>query len=195
MKQQLSAVDAAWLRMEDPTNLMMVTGVLLFDGRLDLARLRSVIEERLLSFARFRQRVEEPPLGIGLPQWVTDRRFDLDAHIHNVALPAPADKPALEAFVSDLLGTPLDFSKPLWQIHLVEYARGSALVSRIHHAVADGIALIQVLLSLTDPTRRPRKGSSPAQSTVASDGGCPCSGPVAGSPRPDSAWPATPVTP
>jgi diacylglycerol O-acyltransferase / wax synthase len=106
MKQQLSAVDAAWLRMEDPTNLMMVTGVLLFDGRLDLARLRSVIEERLLNFARFRQRVEEPPLGVGLPQWVTDRRFDLDAHIHNVALPAPADKAALEAFVSDLLGTP-----------------------------------------------------------------------------------------
>ena len=171
MKQQLSAVDAAWLRMEDPTNLMMVTGVLLFDGRLDLARLRSVIEERLLSFARFRQRVEEPPLGIGLPHWVTDRRFDIDAHIHNVALPAPADKAALEAFVSDLLGTPLDFSKPLWQIHLVEHARGSALVSRIHHAVADGIALIQVLLSLTDPTRRPRKRPSPAQSTVASDGG------------------------
>src|SRR5215470_7162968 len=171
MKQQLSAVDAAWLRMEDPTNLMMVTGVLLFDRRLDLARLRSVIEERLLSFARFRQRVEEPPLGIGLPRWVIDRHFDLDAHIHNVALPAPAGKAALEAFVSDLLGTPLDFSKPLWQVHLVERAEGSAIVSRLHHAIADGIALIQVLLSLTDPSRRPRRRPSPAQSRATSDGG------------------------
>src|SRR5499427_6642490 len=171
MRQQLSPVDAAWLRMEDPTNLMMVTGVLLFDGRLDLARLRSVIEERLLNFARFRQRVEEAQLGIGLPQWVTDRRFDLDAHIHNVALPAPADKTALEAFVSDLLGTPLDFSKPLWQVHLVEHAEGSAIVSRLHHAIADGIALIQVLLSLTDPSRRPRRHPPPVQSIVTSDGG------------------------
>jgi len=171
MKQQLSAVDAAWLRMEDPTNLMMVTGVLLFENRVDLGRLKSLIEERLLNFARFRQRVEEPPLGIGLPQWVTDPHFHLDAHIHHIALPAPADKTALEAFVSDLLGTPLDFSKPLWQIHLVEHAEGSAIVSRIHHAIADGIALIQVLLSLTDPTRRPRKRQSPPQSTGAPDGG------------------------
>src|SRR5262245_2530698 len=155
MKQQLSAVDAAWLRMEDPTNLMMVTGILLFEGQVELEQLRAVIEERLLDFARFRQRVEEPLFGIGLPQWVTDDRFDLDAHLHHVALPAPGDKAALEAFVSDLLGTPLDFSKPLWQIHLVEHATGSAVVSRVHHAIADGISLIQVLLSLTDTSRRP----------------------------------------
>ena len=171
VKQQLSAVDAAWLRMEDPTNLMMVTGVLLFDSRLDVDRIRSVLEERLLSFARFRQRVEQPPFGVGLPQWVTDDRFDLDAHMHHVALPAPADKAALEAFVSDLLSTPLDFSKPLWQVHLVEHAAGSAIVSRIHHAIADGIALIQVLLSLTDATRRPRKRPPAARPTLAPDGG------------------------
>lgn len=171
MKQPLSAVDAAWLRMEDPTNLMMVTGILLFEGRVGLERLRAVIEERLLDFARFRQRVEEPLFGIGLPQWVTDDRFDLDAHLHHVALPAPGDKAALEAFVSDLLGTPLDFSKPLWQIHLVEHATGSAVVSRIHHAIADGIALIQVLLSLTDTSRRPRRKAAEVRPRPAPDGG------------------------
>jgi diacylglycerol O-acyltransferase / wax synthase len=157
VSQAVSAVDAAWLRMEDPTNLMMVTGVLLFDGRVDPGRLRSVVEERVLAFPRFRQRVEEPPFGVGVPRWVADARFDLDAHLHHVALPAPGDKRALEAFVSDLMSTPLDFSKPLWQLHLVEHAGGSALVSRIHHAIADGIALVQVLLSLTDTTPRPRK--------------------------------------
>lgn len=171
MKQPLSAVDAAWLRMEDPTNLMMVTGILLFEGRVGLERLRAVIEERLLDFARFRQRVEEPLFGIGLPQWVTDDRFDLDAHLHHVALPAPGDKAALEAFVSDLLSTPLDFSKPLWQIHLVEHATGSAVVSRIHHAIADGIALIQVLLSLTDTSRRPRRKAAEGRPRPAPDGG------------------------
>ena len=171
MKQPLSAVDAAWLRMEDPTNLMMVTGILLFEGRVGLERLRAVIEERLLDFARFRQRVEEPLFGIGLPQWVTDDRFDLDAHLHHVALPAPGDKAALEAFVSDLLGTPLDFSKPLWQIHLVEHATGSAVVSRVHHAIADGMALIQVLLSLTDTSRRPRRKAAEGRPRSAPDGG------------------------
>jgi diacylglycerol O-acyltransferase / wax synthase len=150
-------VDAAWLRMDDPTNLMMVTGVLLIDGRLDPARLRKVVEERLLAFPRFRQRVEEPPFGLGPPLWVTDDRFDLDAHLHHVALPAPGDKAALEAFVSDMLGTPLDATKPLWQLHLVDHAGGSALVSRVHHCIADGIALIQVLLSLTDTSARPRR--------------------------------------
>jgi diacylglycerol O-acyltransferase len=143
--------------MDDPTNLMMVTGVLLFDGRLDPARLRAVVEERLLAFPRFRQRVEEAPFGVGPPSWVTDDRFDLDAHLHHVALPAPGDKAALEGFVSDMLGTPLDATKPLWQLHLVDHAAGSALVSRIHHCIADGIALIQVLLSLTDTSARPRR--------------------------------------
>jgi diacylglycerol O-acyltransferase / wax synthase len=157
VRRPLSAVDAAWLRMEDPTNLMMVTGVLLFDGRLDLDRLRAVVEERLLAFARFRQRIDEPPFGIGPPRWITDERFDLDAHVHHVALPEPAGKLELEAFVSDLMSTPLDSTKPLWQLHLVEHAGGSAVVTRIHHCIADGIALIQVLLSLTDTSARPRR--------------------------------------
>jgi WS/DGAT/MGAT family acyltransferase len=152
----LSSIDAAWLRMEDPTNLMMVTGVLSFDERLDPRRLRAVIEERLLAFPRFRQRVEEPPLGVGPPWWVTDDRFRLDAHLHHVALPEPGGKRELEALVSDLMSTPLDFSKPLWQVHLVDAGAGSALVSRIHHCIADGIALIQVLLSLTDSAAEPR---------------------------------------
>ncbi len=157
MSPFVSAIDSAWLRMEDSTNLMMVTGVLLFDGRLDADRLRTVVEERLLPFARFRQRVQDPPFGVGMPSWVTDGRFDLDAHLHRVALPDPGDKAALEAIVSDLMSTPLDFSKPLWQMHLVDHAGGSALVSRVHHAIADGIALVQVLLSLTDLTPRPRR--------------------------------------
>src|SRR5205807_1365274 len=97
----VSSVDAAWLRMEDPTNLMMVTGVLFFEDRLDPQRLRHVLEERLLGFPRFRQRVEEPPLGLGPPLWVSDDRFDLDAHLHRVALPEPGDKKRLEALVSD----------------------------------------------------------------------------------------------
>ena len=163
MAEPLSNVDAAWLRMEDPTNLMMVTGILLFEERLDPRRLRSTLERRLLPFDRFRQRVVEAPLGIGPPRWVDDDRFDLDAHLHRVALPAPGGKLALEEMVGDLMSTPLDMSKPLWQMHLIEgYEGGSVLLSRLHHSIADGIALIQLLLSLTDPTPRARR-SAPAR--------------------------------
>jgi diacylglycerol O-acyltransferase / wax synthase len=157
----LSNVDAAWLRMEDPTNLMMVTGILVFEESLDHRRVRSLLEKRLLAFDRFRQRVVEAPFGIGPPRWVEDVNFDIDAHLHRIALPAPGDQAALQVLVGDLMSTPLDMSKPLWQIHLVEgYRGGSAFLARLHHCIADGIALIQVLLSLTDTSPRPGRATA-----------------------------------
>ena len=141
--------------MEDPANLMMVTGILMFSRRVDFGRLRAVIEERLLAFPRFRERVVEAPLGVGPPQWLTTRGFDLDAHLHRAAVPAPGDKQALEALVSDLTSTPLDFSKPLWQFHLVDFGAGSVVVARLHHCIADGMALVRVLLSLADTEANP----------------------------------------
>jgi diacylglycerol O-acyltransferase / wax synthase len=149
--------------MEHPTNLMMVTGILVFDQPLDPGRLRSTIERRLLPFDRFRQKVVEAPFGIGPPRWMDDDRFDLDSHLHRVALPPPGGKGALEEMVGDLMSTPLDMSKPLWQMHLIDgYEGGSVLLTRLHHCIADGIALIQVLLSLTDSTPRPGR-SAPAR--------------------------------
>ena len=157
MSEPLSSVDAAWLRMENPTNLMMVTGMLVFEAPLDHHRVRSLLHKRLLSFDRFRQRVVEARFGIGPPRWVDDDHFDLDAHLHRVALPAPGGKAELEELVGDLMSTPLDLRKPLWQIHLVTgYQGGSVFLARLHHCIADGIALIQLLLSLTDGS--PRSG-------------------------------------
>lgn len=161
MTERLSNVDAAWLRMEDPTNLMMVTGLLIFDEKLDLGLVRATLEERLLGFDRFRQKVVEAPFGLGPPHWVEDDRFDLDSHLHRVALPPPGDQAALQDLVSDLLSTPLDMSKPLWQIHLIEgHGGGSVFLARLHHCIADGIALIKVLLSLTDESPLPARLAS-----------------------------------
>ncbi|ABU58468.1 WS/DGAT/MGAT family O-acyltransferase [Roseiflexus castenholzii] len=152
--EAFSSADTAWLRMEDPTNLMMITGVLMFDEPLDVARLYRVIEERLLVFDRFRMRVKPGRSPNALPEWEIDPYFNLHAHIHRIALPAPGGKRELQALVSDLMSTPLDFSKPLWHFHIVEnYNGGSAALCRLHHAIADGIALVQVLLSLTDEQR------------------------------------------
>lgn len=143
----MSGVDNAWLRMERPTNLMMITGIMMFDGKVAYPRLRKVIRERFLRFKRFRQR---PGRDAASAYWEEDPNFDIDAHVLRVALPGAADKQALQRYVSDLASTPLDPWKPMWQFHLVEnYAGGSAIVTRIHHAYADGIALIQVLMAMT----------------------------------------------
>ena len=147
--ERISGIDTAWLRMERPTNLMMITGVMIFAERLDYERLREVIESRFLKYRRFSQRAVQKAGGAF---WEVDPHFDIGRHVLRTALPGQADKAELQHLASDLMSTPLDFSKPMWQFHLVEdYQGGSAVILRIHHSYADGIALIHVLLSLTDP--------------------------------------------
>ena len=145
----LGNVDTAWLHMEDPTNLMMVTGLYIFDKPIDFTRLRDTVQYRWVDrFNRFRHKVVQQG---NKAYWVTDHNFDLNAHIHRIALPPPGDKVALQEFVSDLMSTPLDFSKPLWQMHYIEhYGEGCALLMRLHHCIADGIALMHVMLASTD---------------------------------------------
>lgn len=149
--ENLSPVDTAWLRMEEPTNLMMITGIFIFDELLDFTRLQKAIEERLLSYERFKQRVIVPRLLYRLPYWQDDPHFDLNAHLHRIALPDPGDQETLQELVNDYMSSPLDYSKPLWQIHLIEnFGDGCALLCRLHHAIGDGIALMRVLLAMTD---------------------------------------------
>jgi WS/DGAT/MGAT family acyltransferase len=149
--EPLSAVDTAWLHMEDPANLMMVTGVLVFDGVLDFSRLTALMKKRLLRVPRLTQRVVDPRIPFVPPRWERDPTFDLRSHLHRVALRPPGDTEALRELVSDLMSTPLDFSKPLWQFHLVEgYGRGSTIVGRFHHALGDGVALVKLVLSMMD---------------------------------------------
>ena len=160
-REPMSRVDTAWLRMERPTNPMMITGVLMLAEPMQLAQLKKVIQQRFLSYARFRQK---PVDGAAGAQWVEDEHFDLDWHVRLAGLPGrpgrASEKRALERFVSELASSPLDPTKPLWQFHLVErYQGGSAVVARIHHCYADGIALVQVLLSLTDTSRESSSAS------------------------------------
>lgn len=163
----MSSVDAAWLGMEDPTNLMMVTGVMALAGPVDLKRLEIVLDRRLAPFARFHQRVVRPRSRGNLPHWEDDPNFDVQNHLTHVALAAPGNEAALRKLVSDLMSDPLDFSKPLWHMHVVDgYEEGSVILTRVHHAIADGIALVRVLLSLTDASpgwkvpARPRQPSA-----------------------------------
>ena len=160
-REPMSRVDTAWLRMERPTNPMMITGILMLDEPMTIERLRQVVKKRFLSYPRFLQKAVDTPAGAA---WLLDEDFALESHVCLAALPGRSDrkseKKSLERFVSQLASSPLDKTKPLWQFQLVEkYGTGSALVARIHHSYADGIALVQVLLSLTDTARVPAKGS------------------------------------
>jgi diacylglycerol O-acyltransferase / wax synthase len=159
--QRMSNADAAWLHMDRPTNLMVVNALLWFEEPVDAERVREILRSRLVEpFPRFRQLVTEPRLGVGVPSWEDDPNFDLDRHVHRLAVPAPGDKRALEELVSHLIVSPLDRHKPLWDMYLIDgFGGGMAMLSRTHHCIADGIALSRVLLSLTDT--QPDAGIAP----------------------------------
>src|SRR6187402_1433089 len=157
-REPMSRVDTAWLRMERATNLMMITSVMMFEESMDLDRLKRMVKQRFLAYPRFRQKVVDTPAGAW---WEVDADFDLDWHVRLSALPGRGGKRELERFVSQQASTPLDKTKPLWQFHLVEkFGGGSALVTRIHHCYADGMALVQVMLSMTDAQADPAKPAS-----------------------------------
>ncbi len=163
--QRMSNADAAWLHMDRPTNLMVVNALLWFEEPVDVELVKEILRSRLVEpFPRFRQRVAEPRLGIGVPSWEDHPQFDLDRHVHHRALPAPGDKRALEDLVSDLIVSPLDRHKPLWDTYLIDgFGKGMAMLMRSHHCIADGIALSRVFLSLTDA--HPDAGIAPPRET------------------------------
>src|SRR6185295_4722683 len=148
--EPLSAVDYAWLRMDDPTNLMIINGCLVLEQPLDRERLKLLLERRLLPIRRFRQRVVRRDRA---PWWEVDPDFNLDAHVLETGLPASGDDAALRQVVSGLMSEPLDLARPLWRFHLIDgYKGGSVIMGRLHHCIGDGMALLLVLLSLTDRT-------------------------------------------
>jgi WS/DGAT/MGAT family acyltransferase len=152
-RERMSGVDHAWLRMDSPRNLMMIVGVWVLGQPLGEDEFGQRLRERLLQFDRFRQKVQPEATGAW---WVDDDDFRLDRHLRSARLPAPGGEHELRALVGRLASRPLDARHPLWQFHLVEgYAGGTALVLRIHHCIADGVALVRVALSLTDDESEP----------------------------------------
>ena len=157
--QRMSRVDTAWLRMDNDVNLMMIVGVWLLQPGIGYEKLCERIEDKLLAYERFRQKVVPDALGA---TWVTDDAFEIHRHVLHRKLhreSGQSEREALQALVGELANTPLGPDHPLWQFDLIDhYEGGSALVARIHHCIGDGIALISVMLSITDGgTEPPRR--------------------------------------
>ena len=129
---RMSPVDAAWYHMDGPANLAMVTGIMLTKERLDFKKVRAVYRRRWVGFDRFRQRVVERGFPLPIPQWEDMPNFDIDQHVHQIALPAPHDRAALTALINDIASTPLDHEQPLWQVHVIDNVDGR---QRADHAL------------------------------------------------------------
>jgi WS/DGAT/MGAT family acyltransferase len=158
---RMTKVDTAWLRMDSPSNLMMIVGVWILKPGVSYRAVCDRIEERFLKYPRFGQYVLQDAAGA---TWVTDPDFQIERHVVRETLlvsKAGREQQALQDRLAELAVTPLDMRRPLWQFHLVEhYQGGSALMVRMHHCIADGIALISVTQSMVDGGTEPprRKG-------------------------------------
>jgi diacylglycerol O-acyltransferase / wax synthase len=153
MTTMMSPADAVWYLGENAANPMMISSILWFDRVPDLDRFRAAIEERMLErHPVFRQRIVPSRIPGVLPRWEDVEDFDLDDHLQVWALPEPGDHATLELACSEERSTPLDRDRPLWSMSVYEGYRGSqcAIHSRIHHSIGDGLALMQLLLTLAD---------------------------------------------
>jgi len=149
----LASVDAAWLHMDEPTNLMAVTICTMLDAPLAFDQLKSAVERRMLPFARMRQRIVTVN---GQPGWEPDPHFSLGYHVRRVGVPGDGDDAGLLELIGDMMSVPLDPAKPLWQITLAErYGKGCALITRIHHCICDGVAIGNILGALLDTSPKP----------------------------------------
>ena len=157
MVERLPGVDAGFLYMETPTLHMHTLKIALVDvstapGGYSFARVQEELAARLHLLPPFRRRVVQVPLRLHHPVWVEDRDFDQSLHVRRQTIPAPGGMRELERLIGELAGTPLDRSRPLWEIHVCEgLADGRiAVVTKMHHAVADGSAANALLANIMD---------------------------------------------
>jgi WS/DGAT/MGAT family acyltransferase len=168
----LTALDASFLALETPVTPMHVGSLSIFegapffddDGRFRLSEVRAMTEERLHLLPRLRQRVLEPPLGLGRPVWVDDPDFDIAHHVQVVEVSAPGGDRQLHELVETLHMELLDRSRPLWQLWFVQGVAGGrvALIEKIHHAMVDGVSGVDVAMVLMDLSPEPQRYEAPA---------------------------------
>ena len=156
--RQLTSLDAQFLALETPRQYGHTSGLAVLDpstapgGSLDLADVERLIVERLPLLPPFRWRLAEVPFGLDYPYWIDDPDFDIDFHVRELALPAPGSMTQLADQVARIFSRPLDRTRPLWELYLVQGLDGGrvALLTKIHHAVIDGMSGAEILGVLLD---------------------------------------------
>lgn len=163
--RQLNGIDASFLNLETPTTFGHVSSVTIYDptdapGGAGLEATKEIILERIDQLTPFRRRLVEVPLGLDLPYWIEDPDFDIDFHVRHHAVPPPGTPQQLAEAVSRIIARPLDRTRPLWELYVIEGVDNGRLIAqltKVHHAAVDGAAGAMMLAALLDldPAARP----------------------------------------
>ena len=169
--RQLGGIDVSFLNMETPSTFGHVSSLNIFDpsgapGGAGLEATKQIILERIDLLAPFRRRLIEVPLGLDMPYWIEDPDFDIDFHVRHHAVPPPGTPEQLSEVVSRIVARPLDRSRPLWELYVIEGVDNGRLIAqltKVHHAAIDGAAGASMLAAILDesPDYRPTGFTAP----------------------------------
>src|SRR3954454_19872676 len=164
--RQLSGMDASFVYFETPNAPGHIFSVWIYDqssapaGKVSFTGILEHVGSRLHVSRTFRQRLVQVPFGLDHPYWIEDPDFDLEYHVRHIALPAPGDWRQFCIQVARLHSRPLDLTRPLWEMYVIEGldnidglpAGSFAIMTKIHHAAIDGVTLLEITSALNDPS-------------------------------------------
>src|SRR4051794_20810666 len=170
LNRRLSAIDAAFLYLESKELPLHIAGLGIVDGEIPFAAFVRNVDSKLHLLPRYRQVIVDPPFPLGYANWADDQHFDIRRHIFHTTVEPPGGPAELEALAGRILGQVMDRAKPLWDIHVISGVEGGrgAILARVHHALADGVAGAALMSIVLDQTpacaplaRKPRFRPSP----------------------------------
>lgn len=180
MADRLSTLDNSFLALEEPTTPMHVGSVMVFDAPdegFDYDRLVGIISRRIAYVPRYRQRIRTVPGHLANPVWIDDERFDVTYHVRRSALPRPGGDDQLEELIARIQPRPLDRSRPLWEVYLVEGLADDrfAIITKTHQALVDGVHAVDIAHLILEDSETPssegvdhtwRPGREPSQAEL-----------------------------
>lgn len=153
--QRLTGLDATFLYMETPSAYMHVAGLMVLDpselaGGFSYQEIKEFYASRLHLAAPFRRRLAEIPLGLHHPLWIEDPDFDLDYHLHHIAVPPPGGRKQIQDLAAHLVSIHLDRNRPLWEAWVIEGLEGGnvAVLTKVHHAAIDGVSGNEIIVAM-----------------------------------------------
>ena len=157
LNHRMTAQDAAFLYLERPHAPLHIGSLGVYEGQIPFQHFVDHIASRIPAIPRYRQRALFVPFGIAHPTWEDDPEFDVSRQIFFTELPAPGTFQQLQELSVELFKTPLDRSKPLWEMHIIHGLEGdrSAILSKVHHCMVDGVSGIELLMTVVDITKEP----------------------------------------
>ena len=163
LAHRLSSQDAAFLYLERQHAPLHIGSLGIFEGEIPYDRFLSQLESRMPLIPRYRQRLAFVPFSLLHPTWEDDPDFDISNQLHQISLPPPGSDAQLHKLAAELFAKQLDRSKPLWETYVItglQHGR-SALVSKVHHAMVDGVSGIELLMAILDISPEPAAPPEP----------------------------------